>query len=64
MSSSKLPINRTTIRGAATLIAGVLTIAGAIPAEAQAAIVENAELAFGAVTTLWGVFAFVRGLGK
>lgn len=58
---SNVPLNSTTIRGAATFLAGVLAMVGAIPEGAQEVIVENATLAVGAVTTLWGVVATIKG---
>lgn len=57
----KLKLNRTTIRGAAKILAGVAVFAGVLPAEAQAAIVENVDMVVGGITALWGMVAVARG---
>lgn len=64
MSLPKIPVNRTTVRGIVTAATGLLTLVGVLPAEAQQIIVDNAEIAFGAVTALWGVVVTVQGALK
>lgn len=57
-------MNKTLIRGVLTVVTGIATALGVLPAELQETIILNAELAVGAVTVLWGVVATLRGVRK
>lgn len=57
-------MNPTVVRGVATAVAGLLTISGIIPDTMRDIIVANAEAAVGAVATLWGIVAAIKGARK